>query len=137
MRTLFIAAALGAVAVLGGQIEAQAQSGSAGISGVFQTQPNDEGNFGMVQFAPCGDRYCGTLVRSFNASGAEIQSPHTGRAIVANMVDNGGGSFSGGTIWDPNSDRTYKSKMTLSGSTLKVSGCVSVICRNQTWTKLK
>ncbi len=108
-----------------------------GISGIFQTQANDQGNFGMVEFYPCGPAYCGKLIRSFDASGKEITSPNDGKNIVANMVDQGGDSFSGGTIWDPGSGKTYKSKMQLSGKTLSVKGCVAVFCRTQNWTRVK
>ncbi|KGJ06334.1 Uncharacterized conserved protein, DUF2147 family [Paracoccus halophilus] len=112
---------------------AQAQ----GIEGIFQTQANDDGNIGMVQFYDCGGRYCGRLVKSFDSAGQEISSPNTGRNIVANMTDEGGGKFSGGTIWDPGADKTYKSKMQLDGKTLSVSGCVAVFCKTQRWTRVK
>lgn len=129
MRAYLMAAAfavLGATAV-------QAE----GINGIFQTQANDNGDVGMVQFGPCGDKICGKLIKSFNKDGKEFSSDKHGRNIVSNMTDNGGGNFSGGTIWDPGADKTYKSKMTLSGKTLNVSGCVAVFCRTQTWTKVK
>lgn len=128
MRTLALAAALSLAAVA-----AQAQ----GIEGIFQTQANDNGDIGMVQFAPCGDRYCGTLIKSFHADGTAFDSPNHGRQIVWDMADNGGGKFSGGKIWDPGADKTYNSKMVLSGSTLKVSGCISVLCRSQTWVRVQ
>ncbi len=108
-----------------------------GIDGIFQTQANDDGNIGMVQFYDCGGKYCGKLIKSFDKSGKEIASPNTNRDIVAGMIDNGGGKFSGGTIWDPGADKTYKSKMQLSGKTLSVSGCVAVFCKTQTWTRVK
>jgi uncharacterized protein (DUF2147 family) len=43
-----------------------------------------------------------------------------------------------GTITDPATDKTYSGKATLSGSTLKMSGCVlgGLICKSQTWTKM-
>ncbi|AGT08001.1 DUF2147 domain-containing protein [Paracoccus aminophilus] len=129
---IITAAALVAISTLAVQAQ-QAQ----GISGIFQTQANDEGHLGMVEFYDCGGKYCGTLVRSFDKSGKEINSPNTGKNIVANMTDNGDGSFSGGTIWDPGSGKTYKSKMSLSGKTLNVSGCVAIFCRTQVWTKVK
>lgn len=129
MRNLLLAAA--AVGLIGTAAQAD------GISGIFQTQANDKGDVGMVQFGKCGAAYCGTLVKSFHKDGTEFDSPNHGKNIVSNMTDNGNGSFSGGTIWDPGSGKTYKSKMTLSGKTLKVSGCVSVLCRTQTWTKVK
>ena len=108
-----------------------------GISGIFQTQANDDGNIGMVQFYDCGGKYCGKLIKSFDANRTEISSPNTGRNIVADMTDEGGGKFSGGTIWDPGSGKTYKSKMTLNGNDLAVSGCVAVFCRTQNWVKVQ
>lgn len=112
-----------------------AQAG--GISGIYQTQPNDQGQIGLVQFYDCGGKYCGKLVRSFDSAGKEITSKNTGKNIVANMSDDGNGKFSGGTIWDPGSDKTYKSKMQLSGKTLSVSGCVAVFCKTQKWTQAR
>ena len=108
-----------------------------GISGIFQTQANDDGNVGMVQFYDCGGKYCGKLVKSFDKAGKEISSPNTGKDIVAGMTDDGGGKFSGGTIWDPGADKTYKSKMTLDGKVLKVSGYVVVYCKTHQWTRAK
>lgn len=128
MRTLALAALL----ALGAGI-AQAD----GIDGVFQTQANDDGNIGMVEFYDCGGKYCGKLVKSFDKAGKEIASPHTGKNIVAGMVDNGGGKFSGGTIWDPGADKTYKSKMVLDGKALNVSGCIAVFCKTQHWTRVR
>ncbi|CDX31006.1 conserved exported hypothetical protein [Mesorhizobium sp. ORS 3359] len=43
-----------------------------------------------------------------------------------------------GTITDPETDKTYSGKATLSGTSLKMSGCVlgGLICKSQTWHKL-
>jgi uncharacterized protein (DUF2147 family) len=43
-----------------------------------------------------------------------------------------------GTITDPDNDKTYSGKATLSGTSLKMSGCVlgGLICKSQTWHKL-
>ena len=110
---------------------------AGGISGTYRTQPNDHGHVGLVEFYDCGGKYCGKLVRSFDKSGAEIPSKNNGRDLVKNMTDAGGGKFSGGTIWDPGSGKTYKSKMQLDGKTLNVSGCVAVFCKTQKWTQVK
>ena len=112
-------------------------SHAGGISGTFQTQPNDSGHIGMVEFYDCGGKYCGKLVKSFDKSGAEVKSPNTGKNIVAGMSDDGNGKFSGGTIWDPGADKTYKSKMQLDGKTLNVSGCIAVFCKTQRWIRVK
>jgi len=125
--------ALLAALLLAGATAAQAQ----GIDGTFQTQPNDQGQIGMVQFYDCGGKYCGKLVRSFDTSGKEIPSKNVGRNIVADMTDQGNGKFGGGTIWDPGSDKAYRSKMQLDGKTLDVSGCVAVFCKTQKWTRAR
>lgn len=126
------ALAFGAIfAVAGGMAQAQ------DISGIYQTQANDDGNFGMVEFYDCGGKYCGKLIRSFDKSKKEISSPHIGRNIVADMVSEGGGKFSGGTIWDPGADKTYRSKMQMDGNRLSVSGCVAIICKTQNWVKVR
>jgi len=49
-----------------------------------------------------------------------------------------GDSKYAGSITDPATDKTYSGKATISGSTMKMSGCVlgGLICKNQTWTKM-
>lgn len=128
MKTAILAAAF---------LLAASAARAEGIDGIFQTQANDDGNIGMVQFYDCGGKYCGKLVKSFDKAGKEISTPNTGKNIVAGMTDEGGGKFSGGTIWDPGADKTYKSRMQLNGKTLNVSGCVAVFCKTQTWTRVK
>lgn len=61
---------------------------------------------------------------------------HAGKRI-GQMNPSGGGKYTG-TITDPANDKTYKGKATLTGSTLKMSGCVAggLICRTQTWKKM-
>ena len=108
-----------------------------GINGTFVTAPNDEGNTGHVQFAKCGEAFCGTLVASFDSTGKPLASDAIGKNIVWDMIDQGNGRFKGGKIWDPGADKTYRSKMALEGKTLNVSGCVGPICRKKTWTRLK
>lgn len=108
-----------------------------GISGIFQTQANDDGNVGMVQFAPCGNAYCGTLVKSFDAGGNELKTNAIGMVMVQGMQDQGGGRFSGGTITDPGNGKSYRSEMTLSGNNLQVKGCVAMFCRTQHWVKVR
>lgn len=108
-----------------------------GIDGTWQTQPNDDGNIAHVQFSKCGERYCGTLVRSYDSSGKQFKSKNNGKNLVWDMVDAGNGSFKSGKIWDPGADKTYRSKMQLSGDRLKVSGCIAIICKSQTWVRVK
>ncbi|KQV01042.1 hypothetical protein ASD99_22850 [Mesorhizobium sp. Root695] len=49
-----------------------------------------------------------------------------------------GDSKYAGNITDPANDKTYSGKATLSGTSLKMSGCVlgGLICKSQIWHKL-
>jgi uncharacterized protein (DUF2147 family) len=53
------------------------------------------------------------------------------------MESSDGTSFSDGTIWDPEHDKTYKLKMTLKDDDLDVKGCISFICSGEDWKRVK
>lgn len=110
------------------------------VTGLWQTKPDDNGNFGYIQIAPCGAKICGTLVKSFDKTGKPMTSDNIGKKIVWDMVDRGNGAYGGGKIWAPDRNKTYASKLKLSGDTLAVSGCIlgGLICRSGgTWTRVK
>lgn len=106
------------------------------VAGTWKTQPGDDGAYGHVTVAPCGSAICGTIAKAFNASGQEIASDNIGKPIIWDMQAKGGGAYSGGKIWAPDRDKTYNSKMSLSGNALKVEGCVLGICRDQMWSRV-
>ncbi len=107
------------------------------VEGLWKTAPDDNGNWGHIQVAPCAGKFCGTLVKSFNPDGSVFDSPNIGKLIVWDMVPNGANAYKG-QIWSPDADKIYKSKMTLAGDSLAVEGCVLFICRDGgTWTRLK
>ncbi len=60
-----------------------------------------------------------------------------GKLIVKDMKSDDGASYSGGTVWDPEDNKTYSSKMTLKGNDLDVEGCVAIFCKGQDWTRVK
>ena len=107
------------------------------LTGVYQTEPGDTGGFLHVEMEPCADDAsltCGTILRAYNADGsAHTDYEHLGKPIVWAMEDRGNDRWGRGKIWAPDRDKTYDSKMSLSGSMLKVKGCVAFICRNQNW----
>jgi uncharacterized protein (DUF2147 family) len=109
------------------------------VEGMWKTKPDDNGKFGHVEIVPCGAAFCGTLTRSFDSSGAETASDNVGKRIVWDMVAKGDGAYAGGKVWAPDRDKTYNSKMQLSGDSLAVSGCVlgGIICRASDWTRVK
>jgi uncharacterized protein (DUF2147 family) len=107
--------------------------------GVWQTKPDDNGNFGHIEIKPCGPALCGTLIQSFDGAGAVLESDNVGKRIVWDMVAVGDGTYVDGQVWAPDRDKTYNAKMALAGSTLSVSGCVlgGLICRASDWTRVK
>ena len=109
------------------------------VEGLWKTKPDDNGNFGYVQIKPCGGAFCGTLVKAFDGAGKEISSPNVGKKIVWDMQPAGGGAYAKGKVWAPDRDKTYNSKMQMSGNTLAVSGCVlgGIICRASDWSRVK
>jgi uncharacterized protein (DUF2147 family) len=61
---------------------------------------------------------------------------HAGKRI-GSFKASGGGKYTG-KITDPETDKTYSGKATLSGNSLSMSGCVlgGLICKSQNWSKL-
>jgi uncharacterized protein (DUF2147 family) len=105
--------------------------------GVWQTAPDDNGNFGHVQVTTCGTAVCGTLVRAYDAGGQEIASPNVGRRIVWDMEPRGDGQYAGGKVYSPDRERTYNGRLTLTPRGLAVEGCVMGICRDGgTWARV-
>jgi uncharacterized protein (DUF2147 family) len=113
-------------------------AGADPLEGIWKTKPDDNGNFGHIKVTPCGPAFCGTLVKSFDSTGKEVDSPNVGKLIIWDMVAYPDGLYDDGQIWSPDRDKTYNSDMTLKGDKLAVRGCVLGICRDGgTWTRVK
>lgn len=111
-----------------------------GVHGVWKTEANDDGGYLEVTIAACSAdaaNACGTITSAFTAQGPDPKYVNLGKLIVEDMSSSNGKHFSGGTIWDPEHDKTYKSKMNLKGDVLDVEGCVSIICSGQDWSRVK
>lgn len=129
MKSVLLAAAL---ALIGGAALADP------VVGTWKTRPDDNGHFGHVKIDPCGPAFCGVLVRAFDGAGKPLESPNVGKRIVWDMANKGDGRYADGKVWSPDRDKTYNSRMQLSGDSLSVSGCVLGICRDGgTWTRVK
>ena len=126
-RSLTLAAVLATLATV---------AGADPVLGTYKTQPDDNGNFGHVELYQCDANICGVIRKAFDSSGAEVASENIGRRMIWDMTAQGGGKYDGGKIWAPDRDKVYTSKMELSGDALSVSGCVLVVCRSQSWTKV-
>lgn len=104
------------------------------VLGTWKSEPGETGGYIHVKMSVCSGKICGVITKVVGNSNTSI----VGRTIINNMSPNGGGKYSGGTIWAPDTDKTYRSKMELSGNTLVVKGCVAggLICRGQNWSRI-
>lgn len=117
-------------------ITATAVAAADPVEGLWQTQA-DDGLYAHIAMKPCGAKICGTIERSFDASG-QIKSPNTGKILVIDMVPSGGGAYKG-QVWRPSNDKIYLGKMQLNGSSLQLSGCVAggLFCSKQIWSRVQ
>lgn len=113
LRTIMLATAT--VAMMAGAVHADP------ILGNWKTQKG-----ATAAITSCGGGFCITLK----------SGQHSGKRI-GTFSASGSGNYSG-KVTDPENDKTYNGKATLSGNTLKMGGCVlgGLICRNENWTRL-
>ncbi len=107
------------------------------VLGLYKTQPGDDGNYGHIELYDCDGSICGIIRGAFYSAGNALESDTIGKRMLWDMRAEGDGTYSGGRIWAPDRDKVYKSKMDLSGNTLEVSGCILVVCRAQSWTRVQ
>lgn len=100
-----------------------------------------------VKVAPCAarpDRMCGVVSWLKNNGAKDTKNPDAalrgrsilGMALIRDFKPAGPGRWTGGKIYDPESGKTYDSKIRINpNGTLKVEGCVLVVCQAQTWKK--
>jgi uncharacterized protein (DUF2147 family) len=103
-----------------------------------------------VRIGPCpgkADRMCGViswLKNPADAKATDSKNPDPklktrtilGLPMIRDFKAAGPGRWAGGKIYDPGSGKTYDSKMSVSANgTLKVEGCVLMICQAQTWRR--
>ena len=126
MRTLLLSAAM---AILAGAAMAEP------LVGTWRTANDDNGNSGLIQVKACGAALCGTLIKSFDSAGKQMESPNVGRKIIWDTVAAGDGEYRG-MVYSPDRDAEYKSRLVLTGDKLSVSGCRIGICREGgVWTR--
>jgi len=117
-----------------------AAEGAQGVEGIWRTEDNDDGAHLQVTFGPCESdaaKTCGLITAAITKEGESVPYEAVGKLMIWDMVSDDGVSFSGGTLWDPEKDKTVKSKLEVKGDDLKVVGCVAFICLGQTWTRLE
>jgi uncharacterized protein (DUF2147 family) len=103
---------------------------------------------GKVRIAPCpaqADRMCGTttwvknpakVLDAKNPDPALRTRPLVGQLVIRDFKQAAPGRWTGGKIYDPETGKTYDSKMSVNANgSLKVEGCVLFVCQAQTWTR--
>ena len=100
-----------------------------------------------VKVAPCTAdkaKMCGQITWLKNAGAKDANNPDAslrdrpvmGMLMIRDFRPAGPGKWTGGKIYDPSSGKTYGSKMSANpDGTLKVEGCVAVVCQAQTWKR--
>jgi len=108
-----------------------------GAVGIWQSESTDEGYL-HIAFDHCGNRMCGKILMAYSLEGETNDTyEHIGKNMVWGMKSTSRSSWSGGKIWDPTNNKTYKSKMSIEGDILSVSGCVLFFCKAQKWARIK
>jgi uncharacterized protein (DUF2147 family) len=113
------------------------------ILGNWLTEPRD----GIIQISMAGDgSYQGKIVGGNSPQRQDQHNPDParrsqlllGQTIFQGMKYDGEGQWSGGTIYDPDSGRTYKCRLQrLDQDRLQVRGFIgfSLLGRSQVWTR--
>lgn len=100
------------------------------VEGIWRSPVTDEGKSITVRVLACDSGICG-VINSVNDGDQSI----IGKTMIWGMTPRGDGLYDGGKVWAPDNDRTYNGKLTLSGNTLKIEGCVLGICRGETFSR--
>jgi uncharacterized protein (DUF2147 family) len=113
------------------------------VLGRWLTQPGD----GIIEITRRADNtYQGTIIGGNAPHRVDEHNPEPGRrqqlllgqVILKDMHEDGDGALAGGTIYEPDTGRTYKCRIeTLDHDRLKVRGFigVSLLGRSQVWTR--
>jgi uncharacterized protein (DUF2147 family) len=103
-----------------------------------------------VKVRQCGGEVCANIVAlkeptykdgspkidKYNKDPSLRNRPLMGLAVLSDMKPTGDSSWAG-SIYNADDGRTYSATMTLSGSTMKLKGCVAgIFCKTNTFKKL-
>ncbi|MEC3910675.1 DUF2147 domain-containing protein [Sphingobium sp. CR2-8] len=133
-----------AIATLGAALAAMPAQAAQPVTGRWATVDGKA----IVQIAPCGKHLCGKIEKIVKPTPGRAQTdvknpdpalqskPLVGLALLTGFED--GGEHWKGTIYDPESGKSYTSKLSRNGNgTLKVQGCIAFFCKTQTWTPVR
>ena len=112
---------------------------SAALEGQWR---NPKGSV-LVRVAPCGNAYCGTVVRASEKAKASARKAGTenlvGTRILSNVRPTGDGSFKGQAFDPKRNVRAPATIRVINPNSIKVRGCAiagMLLCKEQLWTRV-
>lgn len=91
----------------------------------------------LVSLKEPNDKTGAPLRDTANADASLRSRPLVGIPILTDMKPTGPSAWGEGKVYELNAGKTYDAKMSLNpDGTLKVEGCVSVLCRGVNWTRV-
>lgn len=115
------------------------------VAGQWRT---DDGS-AVVEIAPCGEQMCGRIARVLatgpdvprtdvhNANPRRRTRPLVGLQILSGFHA-GAKAWEDGTAYDPKSGKSYDASLRLNpDGSLRVTGCVLIVCRSVRWTRAR
>lgn len=124
-------------------------AGSATARPLEGTTWRTQSGAGTVRIEACGQRTCGRILTGTPRAGqSELDArnpnpalrsrPLLGLTILTGFTRQADDSYKGGTIYDPESGRTYRSELKIKpDGRLEVKGCFGPICQTQIWTAVR
>jgi len=119
---------------------------ASGVFGMWATEKNN----GRVLIEPCGSALCARIIDGnqlrANPAQPDVNNPDPAKRarrvkglLILEGYNGGPSQWSGGTVYDPQTgDETTDSTLTLvSPDALKVEGCRYLLCRSETWTRVR
>jgi uncharacterized protein (DUF2147 family) len=104
---------------------------------------------GTIRIEACGSKTCGRILTGTpkaGETGLDFRNPNPalrsraliGTNILSGFARQGDDSYKGGTIYNPEDGKTYRSEFKLKADgRLEVKGCVGPFCQTQIWTPVR
>ena len=114
-------------------------------SGLWLTEDGEA----KIKVGACGGAMCGTIAwlkepndkatnkpktDKNNGNASLRERPIIGSPVLLSMKADGADKWSG-QLYNAEDGKTYSGNIALAGNTMKVQGCVAIICKTKTWTR--
>lgn len=102
-----------------------------------------------IKVAACGSAMCGSIAwlkepndkatskpktDKNNTNASLRERPVIGSPVLLSMKPEGNDKWAG-QLYNAEDGKTYSGNIALAGNTMKVQGCVAIICKTKTWTR--